>query len=586
MKTTIIIPVFYGPEQALRAISAAESTTNRASTEIIVIDDTGNKSFNDFFKKMLSSLGLIEKITLKINQENQGYLKACKNEIIGLSSEYAVILHQDTLVTGDWLTNMIKTAESDSKIALVNPSTNYAPILNIDIPKGSSINQISKFLNDYDYKDKFIDIVTATDFCLLLKNQYIKEYGFFDESYEKGYGAVADLHFRYITQGLRAVISPSSFVYHKGSGIEDEQDEIYKQNRVKLMDRYKDVHDGSIEEFTNKTVLNDIREQLSNTKDRDIDVLFISPSNNITGGGVKIMHNMCNSLNEVGINSTIASTWVDTFKYRQDRLYKEIEYKELYNLNIKPKVIAYSLDHNAYEVIKYVRHIEKQYKYTPKILYIAQDVEGWFEYHDTESFITYAALGDQILTVSPFVQGFLQDKLPNKKIDMILNSISSNFYGDYLQIINKTQSSDELFTITAMMRDDTKRGAKIISEAITNVSKKLNRKVKFIGFGGDISIPSGLPNIIYEKYERIPEDRVKELLAKSNLFIEASFFQGFGLVAIEALFSNNIVLSSKNAGAAGVLPKVDNIDFFTIADSNELEEKILEIVNQNNRKDD
>ncbi len=583
-EVSIIMPVYFDSEYALRAIESVIKHTNLEKNELIVIDDSGDKRFNEFFKKMLKELDIYDYIKLVVNNENKGYIESCNIGLEQGNSEFILILHQDTLVFEGWLNEMLETAKSDDKIALVNPSTNYAPILNIDLPEGFSINELAAFVKDFESEGKYIDIVTATDFCVLIKKNAIDKFGFIDSKYEKGFGAIADLHFRFVTQGLRAVTAYKSFVYHKGSGIEENPNEIYKNNREVLMKRYKDVHDGTIDEFTSKSVLNEIRKSVKDIKQRDIEVLFVSPTNNITGGGAKIIHNICNSLNEAGINSSLASTWLDKIDYRLDRLYEPFYYKHIFNYDIKPKVIAYSLDHQSYEVIKLVRHIEKKYKYTPIIIYLGQDVEGWFEYHDVESFVQYANLADQIISVSPFVGNYLENNIDKSKIQLIPNSISSNFYCDYLKN-TKNKSTDEI-TLISMMREDTKRGADVVLEALEKLDKRINKKIKFIGFGGTKKPSKTLKNIEYEYYERISEEKVKELLAKSDLFIEASFYQGFGLVAIEALFAGNSVLSSTNAGATGVLPETERINFFKIADSEDLVNKMFEFVNNPKKHED
>ncbi|MCY3030594.1 glycosyltransferase family 4 protein [Aerococcus sp. Group 1] len=81
------------------------------------------------------------------------------------------------------------------------------------------------------------------------------------------------------------------------------------------------------------------------------------------------------------------------------------------------------------------------------------------------------------------------------------------------------------------------------------------------------------------------EDTIK-LFQKTNIYIQNSYFETFGLAVLEALFNGNNLLISKNVGARDVLENLQNSD--VINDNQNIEEiteKIKNIlVNSNNRR--
>jgi GT2 family glycosyltransferase len=588
-KIDIIVPVYFAPELSIRSLQGLIKNTNfsNRNIQIYAIDDSGSEKFNNFFRFTLEKLNLEKKINLITHSRNKGLIEACYTGIKQRDSDYKVLLNSDTFVMPNWLDEMIKTAESDDSIALVNPQTNkITSDTDLGIPKGSNINELHRFIENYQFnKDAFIDLVTTTGFCLLIKSKYIKKYGFLDKIYKKGYCEETDLHFRYLTQGLRGVLAPKSFVYHRGEGSFDDKNELFKKNIEILMSRYKDIQDSTYPEFKQKTILNHVRKQLKKQDLPNPEIVIISSSNNFKHGGVKVLHNICNLLNEKGISTTFSYVFEEVNKIPNDldMMYTPIAFDELLEKNIKPKIILFSLDNNAYETIKLVEKIRTKNKYRPKVIQIVQDIEGWFWNNKMEYFKEYIQLADKHFAVSSFVADKISELSPNLNIQVIKNAITLDFFGNSLKFkSDKFTNSEEEISLCAMMRNDRKRGAKIIEKALKSLDQNQVSKVKKIHFTsfGNYKLKESFHNIKIIERGTVPEKQVIEILSNSNIFIEASFYQGFGLTALEALFCGCSVLSSTNKGAKSILPKdTDLVKYFKIGNVEDLAEKIVNNIN-------
>lgn len=580
IKIDIILPVYFAPELTIRCCETLIKNTdfNKFDIKVIIIDDSGSEQNFRILDFFLTKLKISENFEILQNPKNEGFIDTCYTGINYRDSDYKILLNSDTIVMPNWLNEMVKVAESDDLIAMVNPNTNNSPVIDVPMPPGYNINILHEYFNQItESEEDFIDVVTATGFCLLIKAKYINEYGFFDRIYGKGYCEETDLYFRYITQGLRAVIARKAFVYHRGEASFTDRDNRYNANKQILMSRYKSVYLGSIGNFNKKSVLNKYRKETKESNDLKLDVIIFSPSNIIDGGGKKVINSICNALNEAGISATVACSVILPQNKVEDQLYAPIDINSLYEKNIQPKTLVFSLDYNAIDIVKYANHLHRRHGYLPKIIHLMQDVEGWFEANSMEDFEVCTNIATSKLIVSPFLEKTFKKNLNlGYHYATILNSISLDFSaGKYRKIHTE-------YTVCAMMRTDQKRGALLIENALELLDKKINNSINFISFGDHI-IEKSFKNINIIQKGVCNEEQVASILQQSDVFIEASYFQGFGLTSFEALFSGCLVLSTYNNGAVSVLPDNAKIKYFKIGDYEELADKVLNAIQNNDR---
>lgn len=94
-----------------------KKNTNYSNYEIILIDN-GSKDGSIETLKKLKKKGLIQKLVL--NKTNQGFARANNQGFKFARGEYYLMLNNDIIATERWLTELIKLAESDKKIAAVS----------------------------------------------------------------------------------------------------------------------------------------------------------------------------------------------------------------------------------------------------------------------------------------------------------------------------------------------------------------------------------------------------------------------------------------------------------------------------------
>ncbi|MFD6211588.1 glycosyltransferase family 4 protein, partial [Peribacillus sp. NPDC060253] len=103
---------------------------------------------------------------------------------------------------------------------------------------------------------------------------------------------------------------------------------------------------------------------------------------------------------------------------------------------------------------------------------------------------------------------------------------------------------------------------------ILNTKKKLNLELMVIGsHGPDTKQIKSYPFVTY--IEKVPKKEMPRFYKMSQLYIQNSRFETFGLAVIEALMCGSSILISKNVGAKGIIPQLDNNNIINDVDDTE-----------------
>lgn len=124
--------------------------------------------------------------------------------------------------------------------------------------------------------------------------------------------------------------------------------------------------------------------------------------------------------------------------------------------------------------------------------------------------------------------------------------------------------------------------------AVCKAIEKMNTstKINFIVIGKLLEDGDIIRQYDFVKYyEKISHKQVLEFMRKSNIYIQNSIFETFGLAVMEALFSGCSLLLSKNIGALSVLDiKDDNYIIYDVDNENEIAEKIEYVIKKPNNE--
>lgn len=125
----------------------------------------------------------------------------------------------------------------------------------------------------------------------------------------------------------------------------------------------------------------------------------------------------------------------------------------------------------------------------------------------------------------------------------------------------------------------------VVCEAINKINKNLDEKIKYIVVGDSCGKKNEfLKYDFVEYYDKLSHEECLSKMAESNLYIQNSKFETFGLAIIEALANGCSLLVSNKIGALGILETMECDVISNEDDVLEIASKIQYILKNNNNE--
>ena len=206
-KVSIIIVNYNGKillEKCLESVFKA----NYKNFEVIVVDNNSTDDSVNFITKYYPSI-----ILLKLNK-NKGFAEPNNIAAKIATGEYLLFLNNDTIVTPDFISEMIPIIEKDDKIAICQ-SLLLKPDKSID-SSGDFIDHLGVVYNSTTKINDVRKISSARGASMLIRKKIFGILEGFDEKFFVSFEDV-DLGWRTWMIGYKVILVPQSVVYHIGS---------------------------------------------------------------------------------------------------------------------------------------------------------------------------------------------------------------------------------------------------------------------------------------------------------------------------------------------------------------------------------
>ena len=177
------------------------------SIRLILVDNGSDPPTQKFLEGFQSSHS--SGVLLIRNAKNEGFIKGVNRGIQAGDAPWVCVMNNDTVTASGWLTEMLKIAQSDPSIGLVNPTSNSLGFHHGKIP----IESYAAGLRPYS--GQWTGLSTALGFCLLGRRSLFEKVGLFDEAFGMGYFEDDDLSNRVKAAGFLCVRACGAYVYHE-----------------------------------------------------------------------------------------------------------------------------------------------------------------------------------------------------------------------------------------------------------------------------------------------------------------------------------------------------------------------------------
>ncbi|WP_010496798.1 glycosyltransferase [Paenibacillus elgii] len=213
MKTSIVIATYNKLEYTQLCIESIRQFTSQHDYEIIVVD---NHSTDDT-PAWLSSQSDIKAI---FNKENLGFPIACNQGIEISTGDNILLLNNDTIVTQNWLTNLLTCLYSSEEIGAVGSVTNncsYGQSIQVPYQSVEEMYQFAARFNQNSDPELWEERLKLVGYCMLMKKKVLDEVGLLDDRFTPGNFEDDDLSLRIKLAGYKLYLCKDTFIHHFGS---------------------------------------------------------------------------------------------------------------------------------------------------------------------------------------------------------------------------------------------------------------------------------------------------------------------------------------------------------------------------------
>lgn len=212
MLTSIIVLTYNQLEYTMQCIDSIKTFTNKNEYELIIVDNASTDGTVEWLKKQ-------KDIKVIYNRDNLGFPKGCNQGIKIAQGENILLLNNDTVVTYNWLENLVKCLYSDESIGAVGPVTNSLAYYSTIPVSYNSIEEMHEFAREYNLldKEKWEERLKLVGFCLLIKREVINKIGLLDEIFTPGNYEDDDYSLRMRKAGYKLIFCKDTFIHHFGS---------------------------------------------------------------------------------------------------------------------------------------------------------------------------------------------------------------------------------------------------------------------------------------------------------------------------------------------------------------------------------
>ena len=180
--------------------------------EIIIIDNASTDETRQYLKNQSD-------VKVILNEKNEGFPRGCNQGIAIATGRQVLLLNNDTMVTPNWLENMLACLYSEDTVGAVGPVTNNITYMQRIHTTYQNDEEMLSFATAYNQSDpsKWHESLKLIGYCMLIKKSVIAQIGNLDEQFSPGNYEDDDYSMRMIMAGYKLMICRDTFIHHYGS---------------------------------------------------------------------------------------------------------------------------------------------------------------------------------------------------------------------------------------------------------------------------------------------------------------------------------------------------------------------------------
>lgn len=567
-KVTVIIPVYgslRNTYEIKREVEGFRSELQELGGRVLISVD-GHSSRH----QTRQHLNILEDIPAEVarvfsHEDNLGFIGNVNFLYQNTGSdEIVVLLTTDVKLQPKSISRVIAPLIEDEKIALCTPFAIGGENLEAPESKLRHWRQLDSIISNIE--PTYPDAETNVGYMLAVDRRKYRSGILFDSFFNNGYGDDSDLYYRCVNLGYRGVVADNCCVLHEhGASFShtDTRSSLRIENYRRFMERWSDAyigrHQKAIAEIEKrKKVLGRISSALSLSA-LNSEIAFLLPTNDRRIGGVCAIFDLAESLCDRGVPTTVlcASTPYDESLCALKSVSLEDTTSRDATLSSISWLIATS--HDTCDTTKKLAR-----ESGCNTGYFIQGPEFSFSEGDfLSSVVTGYAGFDALFTVSRFLS-----EIVSNHVDSPVHLIP---YGPPKFKYFETGAKREEKSIAVQMNGNPNKGSSFVAGVIAALVRE---GYHFYSFGNE-ALRGVRKNFCTHLGFLSTAEKIR-LFNRVEFYLDASNFEGLGLLLLESIQCGAIPLYRHNGGSADLLKKVGvGVEVGDYADIGNIREKLL-----------
>lgn len=546
VKITVLIPVYNAPKAVDFLLTSLYENTNRTLVDEIII---GDDCSDDTTKDIITTFAVKDPIFNHVRREkNLGFLSNVNDLYRRAKGDIVVLLNSDTILPPFWVERVVDAFGSDPAVALACPYTTNATNLVIKPAPGQHWLDVDRCIAMIP--PIYPPCAPVVGFFLCIRKSSFKEENLLDPTYGSGYWEDTDLHFRSLDKGYRNVIIDNLFVFHSNHSpsfsIENDLKSINDTNRKIFYRRWRKQYQTMIKSLAKLEVTS--RHAIPSTVQhrytyaRDIEVLFVLPAVHANSGGISVVMNFVDELNQRGIATSVYTygRCDISYVYSQVQNVPFLDKQDVLNQISKVRYV-FATSHDSHDYAEaFATH------YGAKLCCFVQGPEAAFA---KGRHALAMAQRYRNYDINVAVSGYLVQYLASfeaKSIQIPLGPSKLTFYGSKRAKRNPR-------TLAACVRlDDLKGTGRLMANLA--MAERAGFEIHLFGEtdGWDICKKA-------KCHGNLTPAQLSKLFSQVSYYLDCSHMEGLGLLPLEAAFSGCIPIVAQELGLEGIVTNGQDI---------------------------
>lgn len=244
-EVTIWIQAYNYFDKTKRCIESVLKYTKDVDYDLILVDNNAGDETYEYFK----AIDYPKKTVIHFNK-NTGSAYPFTVVPIDMISKYFVLLNNDLIVTKNWLTNLLTIMKSDSRIGVVNPSSNNVSnyqCMEFEFDTYEQMQAVAEQINVSD-KTKWEERMRVVTLGTLISKECLYAMGWplFDMGFSHNF-MDDDMSFRARRAGYKVIVTRDTWICHDHllEGRENDiQAENFNRDMIKFCKKYYGIVPG------------------------------------------------------------------------------------------------------------------------------------------------------------------------------------------------------------------------------------------------------------------------------------------------------------------------------------------------------